>query len=116
MAALWRFAIRTATYDICYIPDGLRRRMPLSGTGPFGDGDDAVHLAQHRFLDELAVDHHQLRVGGVEPGDDAPRPRDAFGRRCEHGVIAESVPVGLYFGPNPKSSPLRRQAPGDEGV
>ena len=59
---------------------------PLPSADALGDGHDAVHLAQNRFLDELAVDHHQSRIGRLELGDDAAGPSNPIGRRREHRV------------------------------
>lgn len=47
------------------------RPVVMSEPHPVGDRDDAVHVAQDRFLDQLAIDHHKARIGGLELGDDA---------------------------------------------
>ena len=57
-----------------------------SGRDTLGDGQDPMHVAQHRLLDQLAVDHDQAGVGLLEGADDSPRARDLLRTRREHRV------------------------------
>ena len=68
-------------------------RSGLRGVGsdPLRDRQDAMHVPQHRLLDELAVDHDEPGVGLLEGPDDAARPLDLRRVRREHRVEGRNL-------------------------
>lgn len=69
--------------------------------------NDPVHLAQHRFFNQLAVDHNKPGASRFERGDYSTSPHDLVFCRRKH-LVQRGDLLGMYcpFAKEPKLSCL----------